>query len=54
MVILLCDTEYQVYIPPDEQDPQDLAWMREALVMVSEADAGGLSHTESETGRTSA
>lgn len=25
----------QVYIPPEEQDPADLAWMREALVMVS-------------------
>lgn len=27
-------TEWQVYVPPEEQDPQDLAWMREALVMV--------------------
>jgi hypothetical protein len=24
-----------VYVPPEEQDPQDLAWMREALIMVS-------------------
>jgi hypothetical protein len=25
----------EVYIRPEEQDPKDLAWMREALVMVS-------------------
>jgi hypothetical protein len=24
----------QTYIPPQEQDPADLAWMREALIMV--------------------
>ena len=28
-------SDEEVYIPPEEQDPQDLAWMREALVMVS-------------------
>jgi len=34
-LILGTETEKEVYIPPEEQDPQDLAWMREALVMVS-------------------
>lgn len=28
-------TPSQVYVPPHEQDPVDLAWMREALHMVS-------------------
>jgi hypothetical protein len=29
-----CELIAKIYIPPHEQNPADLAWMREALIMV--------------------
>lgn len=37
----------QTYIPPGEQDPIDLAWMREALIMVSASQGEARSAGES-------